>query len=60
MFDFTRDDSSGSLKAVDLMEYEKPWAQISMLTEILEISVPFLKVVANLYPSPVDFLANSN
>ena len=40
MFDFTRDDASGGLKTVDFTENEKPWAQISVLTESLDISVP--------------------
>ena len=48
MCDFTRDGASGGLKAVDVTE-KKTWAQISVLTERLEISLPCSKVVAKLY-----------
>ena len=55
MLDFTRDGASMGLKAVDLTENEKSWAQISVLTESLEISVPCSKLVAKLYSSPAYF-----
>ena len=41
----------GGLKALDLTEIEKSWAQIALLTERLEISVPCSKIVAKSYSS---------
>ena len=57
MLDFTRDDASWGLKAVDLTKNENLWAQISVLTESLDISVQCLKVVAKLYYSPVYYFS---